>query len=54
MNLYTFIIAVLILILGLVCLIVVLSKCDNIKELTLEMNIKTGIKLKSLFYNRKK
>lgn len=32
--------------------LVLLVKCDNIKELTLRVSFKDGIEFKSLFYNK--
>ena len=34
--------------------LVLLVKCDNIKELTLRVSFKDGIEFKSLFYNKYK
>lgn len=52
MNIYEFIIGVLILLCGILCLLIVLAKCDNIKQLDLQINIHDGIKFKSLFYKK--
>ena len=52
MDIYTFIIGVLILLCGILCLMIVLAKCDNIKQLDIQINIHDGIKLKSLFYKK--
>ena len=52
MDIYTFIISALILLCGILCLILVLAKCDNIKQLDLHIGLKDGITLKSLFYKK--
>ena len=52
MNIYTFIIGVLILLCGILCLMLVLAKCDNIKQFDLQISIHEGIKFKSLFYKK--
>lgn len=53
MNIYEFIIGALILLCGILCLLTVLAKCDNIKQLDLQINIHDGIKFKSLFYKKR-
>lgn len=53
MNVFEFIIGILILLCGISCLILILAKCDNIKQLDIQISIKEGIKLKSLFYKKK-
>lgn len=53
MNVLMFIIGILILLCGITCLMLILTKCDNIKELDFNISIHDGIKFKSLFYKKK-
>ena len=52
MNIYVFIILAMILLCGILCLVLVLTKCDNIKQLDLHISLNSGIELKSLFYKQ--
>ena len=52
MDIFTFIIDVLVLLCGIICLIVVLAKRDNIKQIDFRINLHDGIILKSLFYKK--
>ena len=52
MNVFEFIIVALIILFGILCLVTILAKCDNIKKLDIQINIHDGIKFKSLFYKK--
>ena len=52
MNVLLFIICIMILLCGISCLILILTKCDNIKKLDFHISMKNGIELKSLFYKK--
>ena len=52
MNIFIFIIDILILLCGILCVIVILAKNDNIKQLDFHISLKDGISFKSLFYKR--
>ena len=52
MDVFTFIIFAMILLYGILCLVLILAKCDNIKQLDFHISLKNGIEFKSLFYNK--
>ena len=52
MNIFIFIIFAMILLCGILCLILILAKCDNIKQLDFHISLKNGIEFKSLFYRQ--
>ena len=53
MNAFEFIICAMTLLCGIMCLILILTKCDNIKQLDFHISVKNGIEFKSLFYRKK-
>ena len=52
MNIFIFIIFAMILLCGILCLVLILAKCDNIKQLDFHISLKNGIEFKSLFYRQ--
>ena len=52
MNIYTFIIIVMVLFCISLRLMLALAKCDNIKQLDVRLDAKNGFEIKSLFYKK--